>query len=129
QTLVTAMDVNSVNVMAPLDQLPLLLREGQLVPLLDASIDTLMVESNATVIGPTDVADVYDVVGLMTAQAKQASFTFADGTSLAVGYTSAFAPPAGLTAAAGPDELATCSGCYLTTALTPALTRVQISAP
>jgi alpha-glucosidase (family GH31 glycosyl hydrolase) len=128
QQLVRAADVNSVNVMAPLDKLPLFLREGQLVPLLDASIETLMIENNATVIGPTDVADVYDVVGLLTGQARQARFTFADGTSLAADYTSAFAPPAGLTPAAAAADLATCGGCYLMTVVTPGLTRVQISA-
>ena len=69
---------------APLEHLPLLLREGHLVPLLDPSIDTLADENHPDVVGPGDVADVYDVVGLVTAAAPVARFRLADGTELRV---------------------------------------------
>lgn len=127
QALVSSPDGSAVTIAAPLDKLPLLLREGQLVPLLDPTIDTLMPENNPAVIGPTDVADVYDVVGLLTQKSGGASFTFADGSSLNVTYAGAFAAPA-LTQASSPDELATCNGCYLVTPLAGTLVRVQISA-
>jgi alpha-glucosidase (family GH31 glycosyl hydrolase) len=41
---------------APLDRLPLLLRERQILPLLDARIDTLAAEDNPDVVGPADVS-------------------------------------------------------------------------
>jgi alpha-glucosidase (family GH31 glycosyl hydrolase) len=50
---------------APLDKLPLYLRRGYLVPLLDPTIDTLAVETNPDVVGPTDVDGVLDVRGFL----------------------------------------------------------------
>ncbi|HTM19716.1 MAG TPA: TIM-barrel domain-containing protein, partial [Kofleriaceae bacterium] len=53
-----------VTVAAPLDTLPLLLRAGYLVPLLDPTIDTLFDGAVPGVVGPSAVADVYDVTGV-----------------------------------------------------------------
>ena len=52
---------------APLAKLPLLLRAGYLVPLLDPTIDTLSTEDDPDIVSADDVADVYDVVGLLVA--------------------------------------------------------------
>jgi alpha-glucosidase len=128
QALVSSADGAPVTIAAPLDKLPLLLRDGYLVPLLDPSIDTLSLESNANVVGPSDVADVYDVVGLISKTSGQAGFSFADGTTLTAKYAGGFTPPA-LPLAADEATLATCSGCYLTTPLAPSLVRVRVSAP
>src|SRR5262249_17790067 len=64
---------------APLDQLPLLLVDGQLVPLLDPRIETLALGDHPGVVGPAEVADVYDVVGLLSRATGGARFVLADG--------------------------------------------------
>lgn len=116
-----------VQVAAPLDKLPLFLRDGHLVPLLDPSIDTLAEEDLPDVIGPRDVAGVYDVVGLVSKEAGRAAFTLWDGGALEVSFRGGLAPPA-LPAAADEGELAACAGCYLVEPLAGGLTRVRISA-
>ena len=69
----------TVTVPAALDKLPLLLVDGTLLPLLDPTIDTLADETNPDVVGPGDVADVYDVVGMISKSTGAAQFTLADG--------------------------------------------------
>ncbi len=115
-----------VTVPAPLDQMPLFLRDGYLIPLLDPTIDTLAEETNADVVGPTDVADVYDVVGFVTSDTGAASFTTADGGTLMVTLTAAFEAPA-IPLAASEAELATCDSCYWVDALSEDVMRVRIS--
>jgi alpha-glucosidase (family GH31 glycosyl hydrolase) len=97
---------------APLTELPLLLVDGGLIPMLDPSIDTLAVETSSTVIGPTDVADVYDVVGAISRATGRATFTLAGGGTLEADYN-------GLAIA--------CTGCTVTP-LGPRVQRVQVSA-
>ena len=82
----------SVTVPAALDKLPLLLVDGTLLPLLDPTIDTVADETNPTVVGPGDVADVYDVVGLISTASGAARFALADGGTLAASYTGNLAP-------------------------------------
>jgi alpha-glucosidase (family GH31 glycosyl hydrolase) len=65
---------------APLTELPLLLVDGTLVPMLDPTIDTLAAETSPAVIGPTDVADVYDVAGAISHATGRAIFSLAEGT-------------------------------------------------
>lgn len=69
---------------APLEHMPLLLRAGHIVPLLDASIDTLAEESHPDVVGPSDVADVYDVYALLSDETPSAELTLHDGAKLDV---------------------------------------------
>jgi alpha-glucosidase (family GH31 glycosyl hydrolase) len=65
----------------PLGRLPVLIKSGALVPLLDETIDTLDDrEMNAQVVGPKDVAGVYDVVGFLGIESASASFTAHDGS-------------------------------------------------
>jgi alpha-D-xyloside xylohydrolase len=109
----------NVTVDAPLAKLPLFLREDHIVPLLDPSIETLSAESDPSVVGPTDVADVYDVVGLV---ATRASF----GASFAVTRAGAFAAPAGFTEAADEAALASCARCFRTDA-GAGFTRLRLS--
>jgi Glycosyl hydrolase family 31 C-terminal domain len=99
----------TVTLPAPLTELPLLLVDGALVPMLDASIDTLALDSAPAVIGPRDVADVYDVVGALS---HTATFTLADGGVLAAQYDRS--PIA-------------CSGCTVTR-IGPRVQRVQVEA-
>jgi len=116
----------SVTLDAPLGKLPLLLRAGYLVPLLDPTIDTLGEESSPDIVSAGDVADVYDVVGLLVA-GQTASFTVHDGSALAAAWSGGFAPGT-LLEVASESELATCTGCYQRTQLAPNLERVRVSA-
>jgi hypothetical protein len=110
---------------APLTKLPLLLRDGGLLPLYDPSIETL-VDTPAGdpkplgIIGPRDVAAVYDVVGFVTVATGAAQFSLADG-DLTVTWKGGF-DASQLTS----GDPATCEGCYLKSDLAGA-TRVQIS--
>ena len=100
----------SATLPAPLTELPLLLVDGGLIPMLDKAIDTLAVESSPTVIGPTDVADVYDVVGAVSHLTGRATFAMATGGTLAAAYDGT--PIA-------------CAGCTVTR-LGPRVQRVQV---
>ena len=97
---------------APLTELPLLLVDGGLIPLLDPSIDTLAAETSPTVVGPTDVADVYDVVGAVSHATGRAGFSLGGGKTLEARYDGA--PIA-------------CAGCTVTR-LSPRVQRVQVEA-
>lgn len=77
---------------APLEKLPLLLRAGQLVPMLDASIDTLAEEDNPDVVGPTDVASRYDVVALLAPSTPSAKLVLHDGAELSASWVGSPAP-------------------------------------
>jgi sulfoquinovosidase len=101
-----------LTVPAPLDKLPLLLVDGTLLPLLDPTIDTVADESNATVVGPGDVADVYDVVGMISTASGAARFTLADGGTLSATYA---------------GNVAACTSCTLTR-LGSRLQRLQVEA-
>jgi alpha-glucosidase (family GH31 glycosyl hydrolase) len=102
----------TVTVPAALDKLPLLLVDGTLLPLLDPTIDTVADESNPTVVGPGDVADVYDVVGLISTASGTARFTLADGGTPSATYA---------------GNLAACASCTVTR-LGPRLQRLQVEA-
>ena len=102
----------TVTVPAALDKLPLLLVDGTLLPLLDPTIDTVADETNPTVVGPDDVADVYDVVGMISKTTGAAQFTLADGGTLSATYG---------------GNLAACATCTVTQ-LGPRLQRVQVEA-
>jgi alpha-glucosidase (family GH31 glycosyl hydrolase) len=113
---------------APLEKLPLLLRDGYLLPMLDASIDTLAEEDHPEVIGPSDVSGLLDVVGLVSTTTGGARLSLYDGGQLQVEWQGGFAPPA-LSQAASPEELSGCSSCWLRQELGGGLARVRISAP
>jgi alpha-glucosidase len=66
---------------APLAKLPLLIKDGGIVPMLDASIDTLAPATDPTVVTKEKVADRLDVVVSLSA-GKDATITLADGTVL-----------------------------------------------
>ena len=117
-----------VTLAAPLDSMPLLLREGHLVPLLDPTIDTLAEEDDPAIVGPADVADVYDVVGVLSPASGAARFELADGGSLVASVDGAFASPAGMPEAASEAELAACTpGCWLVADLGGGVTRVRLT--
>ena len=116
----------TVTLDAPPAKLPLLLRDGGLIPLLDPTIDTLAEETNAEVVGPGDVDAVFDVVGFLSAATGSAAFELSDGAELAATLAGAFAPPA-YPEAADEAELSTCASCWLADDRGGGLRRVRIS--
>lgn len=112
----------TVTVSAPLTELPLFLRPGGLVPLLDASIDTLAPEFRTDVVGQEDVADVYDVVGFFPAGAT-GSFTLAEGATLSATWSGGL----DLGALTAVDDVADCTGCWSSEVLPSGVTRVHVA--
>jgi alpha-glucosidase (family GH31 glycosyl hydrolase) len=80
-----------VTLPAPLLKLPLLLVEGEIVPLLDASIETLAESTVPGVISPSDVADRLDAWVALDLSGS-AELTLADGTVLSARPGTADAP-------------------------------------
>lgn len=121
-----------VSLDAPLDKLPLLLRDGHLVPLLDPRIDTLDdgdhsgAPAGVDVTGPKEVADVYDVVGLLSLRTGHASFVLADGAKLAAELTGRV-DLTKLRTARGEADLASCGDCYLDAPPSSGARRLRIS--
>lgn len=116
----------SARLPAPLAKLPLLLRPGQIVPLLDAAIDTLAEEDSPDVVGPNDVADVYDVVVFLSEASPRARFSLANGEVLEARLEGLLADPEARRAASEAD-LAACDGCFDRTAPDAGLTRLRFS--
>ncbi len=113
---------------APLGSIPVFLADGAIVPMYDASIDTLAPSEREDVVDPTDVADVLDVRAALSA--GTASFTMADGTLLTLERGGAVTAPyvAGaaepLAIAQSPEELVACDGCYILGSTGPAVLRL-----
>ncbi|HVK83305.1 MAG TPA: TIM-barrel domain-containing protein [Kofleriaceae bacterium] len=112
---------------APLDKLPILLRAGHLVPLLDPTIDTLAEESSPDIVSVADVADVYDVVGLLVTGEAAASFTLHDDGGLQATADGSTAPST-LDQVNNDNQLASCTSCWRKTVIDARLSRVQITA-
>lgn len=70
-----------VTLPAPLTKLPLLLASGQILPLLDRSIETLAEATDEGVVTPSRVADRLDVI-LALRPGEEAHLTLTDGTEL-----------------------------------------------
>ncbi len=125
----TAANGVPIAIAAPLAKLPLLLVDGQLLPLLDPSIQTVddRLPKGSGTVGLADVAGVYDVVGLVSTSTAGAQFAFSDGTAVSTAWNGNFAPGA-LTSVDVPT-LATCDGCFRTdpVAAAPTVTRVRVS--
>ncbi len=118
---------DTVELDAPLAKLPLLLRDGGVLPLLDPSIDTLAEESHPDVVGPADVADVYDVVGFVSPEVGSGRIELADGSAMFVNWTGDFEAPFGFDEV-DEDTLASCDGCYRVDELADGVQRIRISA-
>jgi alpha-glucosidase len=118
----------TVQLPAPLEQLPLLLVAGQLLPLLDASVQTLAPATDPKVISAAQVADRLDLQVALSA-GQSASFTLADGTRLTASRDSSGAGtsgnPAGLGAVAASD-LPDCALCYRSDAV-GAIVRIRLN--
>jgi alpha-D-xyloside xylohydrolase len=98
-----------VDLPAPLDRLPLLLVAGQLLPLLDASVQTLAPASVPGVVTADSLADVLDVRAAL-APGQVAQLTLADGTTLRAERAGAAGDALGVATAA---TVASCEQCAL----------------
>lgn len=98
---------------APLDVLPLWIRSGGIVAMLDPKIDTLAPESRPDITSLGDVDDILDVRAAIDPTAQHGDAVLQDGTTLFLALQSPGAPtlPAGFTTAASDDELLTCAKC------------------
>jgi hypothetical protein len=98
----------TVELPAPLGQLPLLLAAGEILPLLDASVETLAPASDPGVISAADRADVLDVK-VALAPGQSAQLALADGTLLSAARGDDAGNPAALVPAA---DLGACAVCF-----------------
>ena len=113
---------------APFDRIPVLLRSGSLVAMLDASVETLAPDTRADVISAQDVAGLYDVRGAVDASAPSASATLADGTALTATLgTGALALPTGWTDVSDEATLAACTACGHVTVGSDGVRRVRLN--
>ncbi len=95
---------------APLAKLPLLIKDGGIVPMLDASIDTLAPATDPSVVTKEKVADRLDVVVALSA-GKDATVTLVDGTVLTAKRNAAGGAPAQSGYATVPvEQIAMCDG-------------------
>jgi alpha-glucosidase (family GH31 glycosyl hydrolase) len=74
--------LDPVEVPAPLDKLPLLFVGGQIVPMLDASIETLAPAKDPEVVTLEQVSDRLDAVVVLSAGTPAAQIDLIDGTHL-----------------------------------------------
>ncbi len=99
-----------VTLPAPLGRLPLLLKDGGIVPLLDPSIETLAPATEPGIVTLDHVKDRLDVIVALSA-GRDAKITLGDGTELVARRAAASAPPSALPVVP-PEQLAACeSGC------------------
>ncbi len=116
----------AVQVPAPLERLPLFLAENQLVPLLDADVQTLAPSSpDAGVVDEMARAQVLDVVAVV-GPGGVASFTLADGTVLTVSRLPADQGNPGSLTAASDATFRDCEHCGLADA-SGAVKRVRLA--
>jgi alpha-glucosidase (family GH31 glycosyl hydrolase) len=114
---------------APVDVLPMWLRAGGIVAMLDPSIDTLAPATDPTVVSLADVAGVLDVRGGLDSIATRADTVLVDGTTLSMLQTGVGSPalPTGWTTAATDAELATCARCGKIDSLPGGVLRVRLT--
>lgn len=109
---------------APLTKLPLLLVENQILPLWDASIETLAPSSTATVVSVADVQDRLDAVVALSPGGRT-SIQLADGTTL-IAERGADAGNPGMLVQTSTQAIAACTGCFVATS-PGAVRRLQVS--
>src|SRR6185437_1737327 len=113
---------------APLDTIPLYLKSGGIVAMLDPSVVTLAPHTDPTVVGLADVTGTYDVRAAIDPAAGKGHTALADGTVLDVSLGSgAVTLPASIPQAADETALATCASCGLIESLPGGAARVRIS--
>ena len=115
---------------APLGVVPLYLRSGGIVPLLDASVQTIAPDQDNTVVSAPEIAGVLDVRVAIDRTAASASATLTDGTTLSASYgAGSVMLPAGLAQAQGDADLAACDNCGRIDSIAGGAMRVRVTTP
>ncbi len=104
-----------VTIPAPLEKLPLLLVENQILPLLDKSIQTLAPATDPNVVTPATVADRLDVL-VALAPGGSAELTLDDGTRLRAERTSSDAGNPDSLEQVAVTSVADCAECFSSSA-------------
>jgi sulfoquinovosidase len=116
-----------VTVNAPLAVLPMFVKSGQIVPLLDASIQTLAPEQRDDVISLDDVKGIFDVRAAIDPSAKTARFELEDGTRFDLALGAGDVTLGDVTQATTEAELATCDACGMIETLGTGVKRVRLT--
>jgi sulfoquinovosidase len=112
----------------PLETIPIYLRSGGIVAMLDPSVQTLAPHTSPGVVGLADVAGIYDVRAAIDPVTGSGRTQLADGTVLDLMLAKgAVTLPASIAPAADEASLATCAACGLIETLAGGATRVRIS--
>lgn len=112
---------------APLAKLPLMIKSGTLVPLLDAAVESLVASTDPAIVTAPSTRDRLEVLTAL-APNEEARFVLADGTELVARRAVASVAPSGFPEVPD-DQLATCSaGCFARTR-EAAVDRLRIVTP
>lgn len=95
----------------PLAEMPLYLRAGGIVAMLDSSVETLAPDNNDQVTSALEMKGVLDARAAVAKGAMTGHVVLADGGVLDVAWNGAPMLPAGFTMAPDEATLAACSGC------------------
>ncbi len=119
---------------APLDVIPIYLRSGGIVAMLDPSVETLAHDESDAVVSAEDVAGILDVRAAIDLSADESGTAgtgtarLVDGTNFYVQLKSgAVALPAGFTLAPDEATLATCTNCGRIDDLPGGVKRVRLT--
>jgi alpha-D-xyloside xylohydrolase len=113
---------------APLTLLPMWMRAGTIVPMLDASIDTLAPASSANVVTYDKIKGILDVRVVVSPKSPRASRVLVDGRSFDVSLASGtLGLPNGFATAAVEADLDTCASCGRMDDLGNGARRVRLS--
>ncbi len=104
----------TVTIPAPLGKLPLLLVSGQILPMLDPSIERLAPATDPSVVAVSDVADRLDV-RVALSPGEMARLVLADGTEIEASRGSPNQGNPGSLAEVGAAEIGACARCFLAT--------------
>lgn len=111
-TLEPALGGGTIERDAPLTLLPMWMRAGTIVPMLDSSIDTLAPATSPSVVGYDMVKGRLDVRAVVSGASRRAARVLVDGRSFEVAFApGAIALPNGFLPAAEEAELETCASC------------------
>ncbi len=112
---------------APLGKLPLLIKDGGIVPLLDPTIETLAPATEPAVVSLDKVKDRLDVL-VALAPGRDAQIVLADGTELTAARAMTSGPPSALPEVPA-DQLTTCELGCVTTGAEGGVDRVRLTTP
>jgi alpha-glucosidase (family GH31 glycosyl hydrolase) len=112
---------------APLARLPLLLKDGGIVPLLDPSIETLAPATEPSVVSLERVKDRLDVIVALS-PGREARIVLADGTELVARRVAASGAPSALPEVE-PDALASCDKGCVNASVEGGVDRLRVTTP